>query len=119
MPAFIFVRQPSIEKEAGFVLAGMLILPGLPKTAKPNKKLKRFVNNTIQSLKQHRARMGEVTLGWHGGIKPDDAADLDAAAINQLGKTRMVVGVRIDPRHDGYMRIDSAMRRILDLPSIH
>jgi len=58
-----------------------------------------------------------VIYAWHGGRRPDNAAD--DAAIERWAKTRLTIAVRIDPRDDGRVRIDSDMLRQAGLIKEH
>jgi hypothetical protein len=108
MPAFAFARRRDIEIETGLLLAGNLVVD-IPKGAKLKRKQRRMLTDIIQMLTAE-ARAGRmpddaVIYAWRGGRRPANAAD--DAAIEQWGKTRLVCAVRVDPRDDGKVRIDS------------
>jgi hypothetical protein len=78
MPAFVFLRRRDIELEAGFTLAGQLIVD-IPKTKKLKKHERQMIKGYIQRLTADIPRMppddAAVVFGWHGGVRPPDAAD--------------------------------------------
>jgi hypothetical protein len=76
MPAFIFCRRRDIEIEAGFTLAGMLIVD-IPKGKKMNKRRSRMVQGYVQALIEN-AQSGQmpdnaIIYGWPGGARPPNA----------------------------------------------
>jgi hypothetical protein len=111
MPVFCFGRRSDIERETGLLLAGNLVVD-IPKgMEKPTRKQQYMIAEIIQRLTAE-ARAGRmpadaVLYGWDGGRKPDNAAD--DAAIERWAETRAKVAVRIDPRNDGQVRMDSDM----------
>jgi hypothetical protein len=108
MPAFAFARRRDIEIETGLLLAGNLIVD-IPKDSTPKRKHERmiveFVQRLVAEVRAGRMPDDAVMYGWPGGRKPDNAADY--AAIDRWAETRMSIAVRIDPRNDGLVRIDS------------
>jgi hypothetical protein len=103
MPAFIFQRRSDIELEAGFILAGQLIVD-----IRKRKKLKPSHERRIQSILAALPRLvqsGEMpedglVYGWPDGKRPPDADETvdNDALMTAWVKDRMVIGVRIDPR---------------------
>jgi hypothetical protein len=118
MPLFLFARLPHIEREAGFILAGQLIVD-LPKGAKPNKRNTRLVEKIIDHLLESAESwtLGSgVTVGWRDDQKPENAVrEDDDAALTAWASTRLVIGVRVDPDPPGQMKMDSDLRRQLGL----
>ena len=124
MPAFIFNRRRDIELEAGFVLAGSLIvdIPKWAKAAKLKRRHERLITNIIQQLTD-MARSGQmpddaIIYGWPGGIRPPNADDIvdNDKLMAAWARERIQIVIRIDPRNDGLMRMDSDIARQLDLP---
>lgn len=110
LPAFAFARRRDIEIEMGLLLAGNLVVD-IAKGTKPKRKHQRMIAEIIRRLSAE-VRVGRmadnaVIYGWRGGRKPDNAAD--DAAIDRWVETRAIIAVRVDPRDDGLMRIDSGM----------
>jgi hypothetical protein len=108
MPVFVFARRRDIEIETGMLLAGHLIVD-IPKDTEPTREQQYMLAEIIQRLTAE-ARAGRmpadaVLYGWGGGRKPDNAAD--DAAIEHWAETQTSIAVRIDPRNDGLVRIDS------------
>jgi hypothetical protein len=127
MPAFVFERSRHVELEAGFVLAGQLIVD-IPK-GKLKGRHKRIVQGIIQRLTTE-ARSGRMptdalVFGWHGAAKlakeglarPPNAVDTSNDEIMSAWAARSIVcAVRVDPRNDGLMRFDSDVLRQMGLP---
>jgi hypothetical protein len=119
-PIFVFTRQRDIERETGVTLAGHLIVD-LPGSREPKRREQRMIREIVQRLSAE-ARSGEMPddaflFGWPGGAKPANAADLhDDALMSAWAKTRLCIVLRVDPRNDGLVRIDSDMRRQAGLP---
>jgi hypothetical protein len=122
MPLFVFARRRDIEIEAGLTLAGQLIVD-IPK----RKKLKQCYQQMIVEI-AHRltaeaqsGRMPDdaIVYGWAGGRgRPANAVDTDDDALmTRWAQESTVIGVRVDPRNDGLVRIDSDMRRQMGLCS--
>jgi hypothetical protein len=114
MPLFIFLRRRDVELEAGFILAGQLIVD-IPKSRrKPKRREQRMIAEIVQQLTD-QAQSGQmpddaIVYGWPGGCRPANAADVDNDALMaSWAKDRIAVGVRIDPRNDGRLRMDSDM----------
>jgi hypothetical protein len=120
MPLYIFGRRHDIEIESGLILAGQLIFD-LPKKKKLKQRDRELIASVIGKLTAE-AQSGQmphdaIVCGWREGGRPANAAEIedgfmrdDDVVISWL-KTRVVIGVRIDPRNDGMLRIDSDMRR--------
>ena len=117
MPAFMFERRSHVEHEAGFILAGQLVVD-LPKGTEPTERHKRMVQDIINQLTAE-ARSGfmpadAVVCGWHGGTKPPNAVDTnidtnDDKIIRAWIERSLTIGVRVDPRppSDEGPRLDS------------
>jgi hypothetical protein len=123
MPAFVFWRRRDIELEAGFILAGQLIVD-LPNEGEVTQHEQEMVSAIVQQLTA-AAQSGELSdandlvVGWRSpdGCPPENAADIDDDALmSSWAKDRLAITVRVDPRDDGLLRVDSDMRRQLDLP---
>jgi hypothetical protein len=118
MPLFIFERRHDIELEAGFILAGRLIID-LPKQLKLKRRQQRMLTDIIQQL-THRAQSGQmpddaIVLGWRDGYRPPNADDniSNDELMASWAKDRLTIAVRVDPRKAGLLRIDSDMARQL------
>jgi hypothetical protein len=123
MPAFVFGRRHDIELEAGFVLAGQLILD-FSKQAEMTQHDNEMIAAIVQRLTAD-AQSGKLSdandlvVGWRSpdGCPPENAADIhDDALMASWAKDRFVITVRVDPRSDEYLRLDSDIIRQLDLP---
>jgi hypothetical protein len=123
MPAFVFVRRHDIELEAGFILAGRLIVD-LPNEGEATQHEQEMVSAIVQQLTAD-AQSGKLSdandlvVGWRSpdGCPPENAADIDDDALMaSWAKDRLAITVRVDPRNDGYVRLDSDIIRQLDLP---
>jgi hypothetical protein len=117
-PAFMFGRLRHIEIEAGLILAGTLVVD-LPKDREPKRKQKRMVNDIVQQLimAARAGQLGDETFGWRDGRRPDNA---DAFVKSEEAKaswanTHLNIAVRVDPRDDGMLRIDSNLRKQMGL----
>jgi hypothetical protein len=112
MPVFVFMRRRDIERENGFILAGQLIVDIPRSRKKPKRREQQMITEIVQLLSAN-AQSGQmpddaVVYGWPGGCRPANAVDVDNDALMaSWAKERIVIVVRIDPRNDGYLRIDS------------
>jgi hypothetical protein len=118
MPLFVFLRRPDIEREGGFTLAGQLIVD-IRKRQKLNKKQSRLIRDIVQFLvervRNHRVER-DMMVGWDGGARPDNAADIDDDELMAAwAKRSTVIVVRVDPRNDDVVRVDSDLRRQMGL----
>jgi len=118
-PLFVFGRRCDIELETGLILAGMLVVD-IPKGTKLKRRHQRLVARIIQELLQH-AQSGQMPHdalihGWQDA-RPSNAAD--DSQIDSWAETRLHIAVRIDPRHDGLMRLDSDIRRQMGMLKEH
>jgi hypothetical protein len=108
VPAFAFARRRDIEIETGLILAGNLVVD-IPKDAKPKRKQMRLIKKIVEDLtaEARAGRMADdaVVYGWPHGCAPD--GDIDHVAIDLWAQTRVMIAVRVDPRNDGRVRIDS------------
>jgi hypothetical protein len=116
-PLFVFFRRRDIELETGLILAGNLLID-LPKETKPNREdddssmIAAIIQRLTDEAQSGRMPVDAVVNGWHGGHVPLDAVDTgDDAVMAAWAKTRLIIAVRVDPRNDGKMRIDSDMLR--------
>jgi hypothetical protein len=120
-PMFVFSRQHDIELETGLLLAGWLLVD-LPRKKKPKRRHQQMIVEIVRLLTD-AASSGQMptdalVYGWHGGHKPANAVDTDDdARMAAWAKDRISMSVRIDPRNDGLMRIDSDMLRQMGLAS--
>jgi hypothetical protein len=115
-PAFLFARRRDIEIEAGLILAGTLFLD-IPKRRMERRQEQMILEITGQLYAMVRSgQMGDdaVICGWPHGAKPANAADVhDDALMGAWAKERIKIAVRIAPRYDGMLRIDSDIARQL------
>ena len=71
-----------------------------------------MIQNIITQL-MAEARSGfmpadALVFGWHGGSKPPYAVDTNDDVIMTAWVNRsLVIGVRVDPRDDDFLRVDS------------
>jgi hypothetical protein len=127
MPAFIFGRRRDIELEAGFVLAGSLIvdIPKRAKAAKLKRRHERMITNIVEQLID-MARSGQmpddaIIFGWPRGIRPTNADDIvdNDKLMAAWARERIQIAIRIDPRNDGLIRMDSDIARQIGLTQEH
>jgi hypothetical protein len=58
-----------------------------------------------------------MVYGWWGNSRPPNAADTNNDEIMiAWAKRSVAIGVRVSPRSDGMLRVDTDMLRQLDLP---
>jgi hypothetical protein len=121
-PVFVFTRQRDIELETGLTLAGHLIVD-IPLTeADENNDAQRIlveevVQRLIADAESGRMPDDAFLIGWPGGGgRPANAVDTDDALMKAWAETRMRIGLRVDPRNDGILRIDSGLRKWAGLP---
>jgi hypothetical protein len=121
MPAFVFNRRRHVELETGRTLAGQLIVDIPRNTRRPTRRQQRLISDIVQQLVEaaQSGRMPDDALvwGWHGGVRPANADEIqrDHALMDAWVKTRLIIGLRVDPRSDGAIQVDSDMRRQLNL----
>jgi hypothetical protein len=120
MPVFVFKRRRDIEHEAGLILAGHLIVDVPKSRKKPKQREQQMIVEIVQRLTA-QAQSGQmpddaIVYGWPGGCRPANAVDVDNDALMaSWAKERLVIGVRVDPRNDGYVRLDSDILRQIGL----
>jgi hypothetical protein len=123
MPVFVFGRRSDIERETGLILAGQLIVD-IPKTKKPKRRQQRMIVEIVERLSA-AARSGQMpadamVYGWPGGCRPANAVDVhNNALMAAWAKDRITIAVRIDPRNDGHLRLDSDMLLEMGLVKRH
>jgi hypothetical protein len=110
-PLFAFQRDHQVELENGFILAGSLIVD-IPKDSE-GEDYQLMVAEIIRLLmidaQSGRMSNDALMFGWRGGAKPANACDTgDDAIMEPWAKRSMKYIVRIDPRNDGFLRIDAA-----------
>jgi hypothetical protein len=124
MPAFVFDRRRDIELECGFVLAGTLFVD-LSKRTKPKRRDQQMIESIILQLTDmaqsgRMPKAGGPIIGWPGDCKPANAVDThDDVLMAAWAKDCVTIAVRVDPRRDGGMRLDSDMRRQLRMIRDH
>jgi len=123
-PAFMFGRRRDIELESGLLLAGTLVVD-LPKDAKVKRRHERMISEIVQQLVEG-ARSGQmqenaVVFGWRDGRRPDNADAFVNGYETQTkwAESRLSIAVRVDPRDDGMMRVDSALLRQMGIIKEH
>jgi hypothetical protein len=111
MPLFVFMRQPDIELEAGFILAGRLVV---------DRDMEELLPDIVAQLLKEAARSGAetntMTVGWKGdGGRPPNAVDINDDMVTAAWRKNfcLTVEVRVDPRNDGMVRFDSDIMRQL------
>jgi hypothetical protein len=118
MPAFVFARRHAIELEAGFILAGMLIV-GLPREAEEltedeQQMVAAIIRQLTDAARSGRMAADALVYGWNGGRRPPDAVDTSNDEVMAAwARDRLTIGVRVDPRNDGRLYIDSDIMRQL------
>jgi hypothetical protein len=122
-PVFVFTRQRDIELETGVTLAGHLIVDIPAAEADENNDAQRIlveeiVQRLIADAQSGRMPDNAFLIGWpEGEARPANAVDThDAAVMAPWAETRLRIGLRIDPRNDGMLRVDSDPRKWAGLP---
>lgn len=121
MPLFAFWRSRDVELEAGFILAGTLVLDvARLKNKSMPKRTQRLINEIVQrlSVNAQSGRMAnyDSVFGWPAEHKPLNAVDTsDEALMTAWAKDRLIIAVRVDHRNDGFLRVDSDMMRQMGL----
>jgi len=123
MPVFMFGRRHDIEIETGLILAGNLVVD-IAKGRKLKRRDKRLITEIIERLKA-QARAGQmpkdaIVFGWPDGRRPPnaDAFVNDDAAQMKWAETRLIIAVRVDPRSDGIVRMDSDLLRQIGIKPV-
>ena len=105
-PAFVFHRRRHIELEAGLILAGTLFVD-IPKD---DKRVTDIVGAIVQQLIKTVGSQPALSeaVGWNGGVRPPNAVDADDEKIMRpwIERSRCIA-VRVDPRADGDIHLDS------------
>jgi hypothetical protein len=125
MPVFVFQREPHIEREHGFMLAGRLYV-GIPEkdaNKKRNLELIRFIFSELARAAE-AGRLPErpeaLVIGWPNGCKPDDAADIgdDEVMAPWAARSTKIMLRFGDPVGDGkHLLIDSeVMDQLIGMP---
>jgi hypothetical protein len=101
-PAFVFERQHHVETEAGFVLAGLLIVD-LPESSKMSNEEVCLLGEIVQQLGElaESGKMPDdaIVTGWRGGRKPSNAVDTNDDALMSAWAERSIgIVLRIQPR---------------------
>jgi len=123
MPVFAFLRRRDIELEVGLILARKLVVD-IPKTTRPKRRHQRLIAEIVERLTEGARTMqmpdDAVVYGWPGNQRPANAADVDNDELMaNWAKTRIVIEVRVDPRNDGVVRIDSDALRQMGIIKEH
>lgn len=127
-PLFVFARRRDVELEAGFTLAGQLLMDEpKPKDGEPMPEgLRDAISRVIGELTKMREAGAmpddAIAFGWPGGGEPANAVDTDDDELMAAwAKDRLSIGVRVDPRPGpsagGSLRVDSDMLRQMGLTS--
>jgi hypothetical protein len=125
MPAFVFHRRRDIELEAGFVLAGQLIVD-IPAETELEGHHKQMLESIIKQLGEmataNQMPDDAAIFGWPNGQRPvgADAIMDDNKLMSAWAARSICIAVRIDPReNDGTLRLDSDIAKQLGLVSVH
>jgi hypothetical protein len=100
MPAYVFERHSDIERREDIRLVGMLIID-IPNTvAQPDEHHKRRIKDIVRQLcaAVHSGQLREdgLIVGWHGGARPANAADIDDDAVMMpWAEQHTVIEVRV------------------------
>jgi hypothetical protein len=111
-PAFVFQRDSRVEREAGFLLAGDLIVDA--RDDDEAAAMGQAISQIIDEAKAGRLPDDALVFGWHGGSKPPNAVDTKDNAIMSAWADRSILTiVRIEPGNgeDGVLRIDDDVLR--------
>ena len=124
MPAFVFERRRDIELETGLILAGDLsvYIPAGAESAEDCQQIsKNIVQRLIEMAKSKRMPDNGLVGGWRQGETPENAKEIinNDKLMSVWAQRSLRMKVRVDPRKDGFMRIDSDIARGLGLPRDH
>jgi hypothetical protein len=121
--AFVFERDRHSEIEAGYALAGILVID-FPKPKRRGDvpgRAKRLANPIIQFLAKMAGHLPSdaTVFGWKNGIKPPNADDIteNGAVMEAWAEKRVWIAVRVSK--DGRFPADSYMKRELGFVSEH
>jgi hypothetical protein len=127
MPVFVFERRRDVELEAGYILAGDLVV-NIPKP-KPSDEIpaqaQRMTAAIIQKLigmfESGRIPDDAILYGWPASGRPPNADQIisDDELIAAWASDRLIIGVRVAAQNDGYLRVDSDMLRQMGLSHEH
>ncbi|MCK1640339.1 hypothetical protein IVA95_22700 [Bradyrhizobium sp. 157] len=119
MPLFVFQRRRHIELEGGSILAGQPIVDN-PKQAQLKARHKQMINSIVQKLgaEATSGRMPADALVLVRTARPANAVETSNDKVMAAwAKNSLVIGVRVDPHNDGFLRIDSDQLRQMGLSS--
>jgi hypothetical protein len=111
LPHFIFGRDKAIEEAYGFLLAGKLVTD-IPQGEDLSEEDRHLFAEIVQALGRRAETDPHFDRAniWRG-VKPPHRLKppfSDAAVIART-KRCIVVGVRIDSRNDGFIRLDDSL----------
>jgi hypothetical protein len=111
MPFFVFQRRPDVEREAGFSLAGTLVIDIPPrKIRKQQPMLNEVAENLVDMSKDGRMGDNELTIGWpHPTPAYDDEIMADHELMNAWAKDKPVIFVRVGEDPHDLLDLDSDM----------
>ncbi len=125
MPAFVFMRRRDIELEAGFILAGNLMVD-IAKTKKLKDRQRRRIVHTVQQLMEQLTYMAisgslpddATVYSWPNGCRPPnaDATVDDEKLMAAWAKDRLTMVIRVDPREGEGIPLDSDVLKQMGLP---
>lgn len=108
LPDFIFGRDRASEKAGGFVLAGRLLTPFPKKLSKGESDEIAALTQVLMDEVKRDPNLQQVGCWRKGASRPPDALKPPfpvEALIARMNRCAWVV-VRVDPRNDGFIRID-------------
>lgn len=107
MPIFAFARRHDIETEAGFILAGRLIVND--KELAPA-----ILRQLLDEVQSGRMITDALIFGWPGAGRPPNAVDThNEEVMAAWAKGCHTIDVRVRPRNDGMVHLDSDIMRRL------
>jgi hypothetical protein len=125
MPAFVFERRRDIELETGLILAGALVID-IPKHVKLEERHQRLIMENIIGPLIKMTKSGEIpdsgiVFGWHNDCRPANADEItdNRELISKWAEPMLKIAIRVDPRNDEFVRIDSDLARDLGLTRDH
>jgi hypothetical protein len=125
MPAFVFERRSDIDLETGLILAGDLVID-TPKHVQLEERHQRLIMENIVGLLIKMTKSGEIpdngiAFGWHDGRRPANADEItdNRELISKWAEPMLKIAIRVDPRNDEFVRIDSDLARDLGLTRDH
>jgi hypothetical protein len=111
-PFLYFARDCEAEREAGFKLAGKLILD-VPKDHPRSQQFAEMLDDIIAQIRSHIGESSDYVeiAGWSGGVKPENAVNTDDDELMAAwAKDCLQIAIRVDNGPPGdHLRLDRGL----------